>query len=106
MVETNKNICLYNACGHDHIELAKLMLENGAHNMDKGFYGACLSGSKECFDLCIKEGVSDCQGGLNGLVGMAIQKIIAKVMQMMDDRGDQETIEGFQGACIVIFNLP
>lgn len=57
---------LYGACQGSYIDLAELMIENGADNLDQAFYHACLGGHLSSVELLISKGVTHWNHGLSG----------------------------------------
>jgi hypothetical protein len=57
----NPDYGLCGACYGGHKELALLMIEKGATNMNAGLEMACIGGHKELATLMIEKGATECR---------------------------------------------
>jgi ankyrin repeat protein len=60
----NRRFSNVGACTRGHLQLAKLMIEEGANNWNEGFNNACVGGHLELVNLMIEMGANDWNEGL------------------------------------------
>jgi hypothetical protein len=60
------NCALRGSCKGGHHELAELMIDKGANNLNWGLHYACLGGHHDLIEFMISKGADNFNGGLSG----------------------------------------
>lgn len=76
------NLALIDACEKGHKDIAELMIEKGATDLNFGMINACLKGHKDIVLLLIEKGAIDffwglinaCRGGHKNIVELMLKK--------------------------------
>jgi len=88
---TNWNNGLYIACKYGHLEIVKLMIEQGATDWNTGLEGACYSGNIEIVKLMIEQGATDWNYGLY----IAFREEHMEIIHLMINNGAETVIDGY-----------